>query len=75
MPGRMLFSYDGERHDGVYALQRYSRWVDAQLDGRFAADACLDDLVGVRELTPSSCQDHVQGPCPPSKAVGPGRGR
>ncbi|MFJ8476391.1 acyl-CoA reductase [Kitasatospora sp. NPDC094011] len=52
VPGGMLGSYDGEPHDGVYALQRYSRRVDVQLDGRFAGDACLDDLVGARELNP-----------------------
>ncbi|QMU77989.1 hypothetical protein GXW83_22120 [Streptacidiphilus sp. PB12-B1b] len=50
VPGEMLSSYDGEPHDGVYALQRYSRRVDVQLDARFAGDACLDDLVGAREL-------------------------
>ncbi|MEZ0023960.1 phenylacetate-coenzyme A ligase PaaK-like adenylate-forming protein [Kitasatospora sp. MAP12-15] len=50
VPGRMLDSYDGEPHDGVYALQRYSRRVDVQLDERFATDSCLDDLVGAREL-------------------------
>ncbi|MEZ0091857.1 acyl-CoA reductase [Streptacidiphilus sp. EB129] len=52
VPGEMLSSYDGEPHDGVYALQRYSRRVDVQLDARFAGDACLDDLVGARELLP-----------------------
>ncbi|GAA1877444.1 acyl-CoA reductase [Streptantibioticus ferralitis] len=51
-PGGMLGSYNGEPHDGVYALQRYSRRVDAQLDDRFTADACLDDLVAARELPP-----------------------
>lgn len=50
VPGRMLDSYDGEPHDGVYALQRYSRRVDVQVDERFATDSCLDDLVGAREL-------------------------
>ncbi|MEY9946777.1 acyl-CoA reductase [Kitasatospora sp. GAS1066B] len=52
VPGQMLSSYNGEPHDGVYALQRYSRRVDVQLDERFTTDACLDDLVGARELTP-----------------------
>ncbi|WP_037604106.1 acyl-CoA reductase [Streptacidiphilus rugosus] len=52
VPGRMLDSYDGEPHDGVYALQRYSRRVDVQLGAAFAGDACLDDLVAARELTP-----------------------
>ncbi|GAA1957745.1 acyl-CoA reductase [Kitasatospora viridis] len=51
VPGAMLDSYNGEPHDGVYALQRYSRRVDVQLDERFRSDACLDDLLGVRELT------------------------
>ncbi|KAA2250973.1 hypothetical protein F0L68_38430 [Solihabitans fulvus] len=52
VPGEMLTSYDGEPHDGVYALQRYSRRVDVQLDARFAADASLDDLIGTRQLAP-----------------------
>ncbi|MFJ3234028.1 acyl-CoA reductase [Streptomyces sp. NPDC086787] len=56
VPGRMLDSYDGEPHDGVYALQRYSRRVDVQLDERFSGDACLDDLVGARELAPPAVE-------------------
>ncbi|WP_405442700.1 AMP-binding protein [Streptomyces avidinii] len=44
--GAMLESYAGEPHDGVYALQRYSRRVAVQADPvRFATTACLDDLV------------------------------
>ncbi|GGR37817.1 acyl-CoA reductase [Streptomyces netropsis] len=42
--GRMLGGYSGEPHDGVYALQRYSRRVAVQADERFATTACLDDL-------------------------------
>ncbi|MFD9516218.1 acyl-CoA reductase [Streptomyces sp. NPDC059979] len=43
--GAMLESYAGEPHDGVYALQRYSRRVAVQADpARFATTACLDDL-------------------------------
>ncbi|MFI9235130.1 acyl-CoA reductase [Streptomyces sp. NPDC053079] len=42
--GRMLGGYSGEPHDGVYALQRYSRRVAVQTDERFATTACLDDL-------------------------------
>ncbi|MEY9997174.1 phenylacetate-coenzyme A ligase PaaK-like adenylate-forming protein [Streptomyces sp. V4I8] len=42
--GQMLGSYSGEPHDGVYALQRYSRRVAVQTDERFATTACLDDL-------------------------------
>ncbi|MFE3558900.1 acyl-CoA reductase [Streptomyces sp. NPDC059193] len=43
--GAMLDSYTGEPHDGVYALQRYSRRVSVQADpDRFATTACLDDL-------------------------------
>ncbi|GAA3119242.1 hypothetical protein GCM10020254_77860 [Streptomyces goshikiensis] len=40
----MTAGYAGEPHDGVYALQRYSRRVAVQADARFAATACLDDL-------------------------------
>lgn len=45
VPGAMLDSYAGEPHDGVYALPRYARRVDVQLDERFADHACLDDLI------------------------------
>ncbi|WP_269854670.1 acyl-CoA reductase [Streptomyces sp. RPT161] len=43
--GAMPDSYHGEPHDGVYALQRYSRRVSVQADDQFADVACLDDLV------------------------------
>ncbi len=43
--GEMLDGYSGEPHDGVYALQRYSRRVAVRADARFATTACLDDLV------------------------------
>ncbi|MEV0990390.1 aldehyde dehydrogenase family protein [Streptomyces sp. NPDC049949] len=42
--GAMTAGYAGEPHDGVYALQRYSRRVAVRADARFAATACLDDL-------------------------------
>ncbi|MER7757351.1 acyl-CoA reductase [Kitasatospora sp. NPDC097643] len=42
--GGMLDSYHGEPHDGVYALQRYSRRVSVRADEAFATTACLDDL-------------------------------
>ncbi|MFJ6782994.1 acyl-CoA reductase [Streptomyces yangpuensis] len=43
--GAMLESYAGEPHDGVYALQRYSRRVAVQADPAvFGTTACLDDL-------------------------------
>ncbi|MFE0581934.1 acyl-CoA reductase [Streptomyces sp. NPDC058874] len=43
--GAMLESYAGEPHDGVYALQRYSRRVAVRADPvLFATTACLDDL-------------------------------
>ncbi|MFJ7262164.1 acyl-CoA reductase [Streptomyces globosus] len=43
--GAMPHSYAGEPHDGVYALQRYSRRVAVQADPElFATTACLDDL-------------------------------
>ncbi|MFI9722085.1 acyl-CoA reductase [Streptomyces sp. NPDC052396] len=50
--GEMLGSYPGEPHDGVYALQRYSRRVAVRADGRFATTACLDDLVRTPEFPP-----------------------
>ncbi|MGW3150840.1 acyl-CoA reductase [Streptomyces sp. NPDC001177] len=44
--GSMLEGYDGEPHDGVYALQRYSRRVGLRATGTdFGTVACLDDLV------------------------------
>ncbi|UQA91885.1 acyl-CoA reductase [Streptomyces halobius] len=44
--GAMLDSYHGEPHDGVYALQRYSRRVSVQATGaEFSATPCLDDLI------------------------------
>lgn len=44
--GAMLDSYHGEPHDGVYALQRYSRRVSVQATGAaFASTPCLDDLI------------------------------
>ncbi|KJS62267.1 acyl-CoA reductase [Streptomyces rubellomurinus] len=42
--GGMLDGYHGEPHDGVYALQRYSRRVSVRTDRAFATTACLDDL-------------------------------
>ncbi|MEU0375430.1 acyl-CoA reductase [Streptomyces sp. NPDC006283] len=50
--GAMLASYPGEPHDGVYALQRYSRRVAVQTDARFATVACLDDLARPVVLPP-----------------------
>ncbi|GGX27853.1 acyl-CoA reductase [Streptomyces noursei] len=44
--GAMLDSYAGEPHDGVYALQRYSRRVSVQApEAAFATVPCLDDLI------------------------------
>ncbi|MFF4548504.1 acyl-CoA reductase [Streptomyces sp. NPDC001406] len=44
--GAMLEGYDGEPHDGVYALQRYSRRVSLRAPGTdFGTVACVDDLV------------------------------
>ncbi|MFZ3475717.1 acyl-CoA reductase [Streptomyces sp. 4.24] len=42
--GSMTDTYDGEPHDGLYPLQRYSRRVSVRLDERFAHDGRLDDL-------------------------------
>ncbi|WP_260610531.1 acyl-CoA reductase, partial [Streptomyces sp. WAC06614] len=64
--GAMLDSYAGEPHDGVYALQRYSRRVAVQADpGRFATTACLDDLARTVVLPPPAGpllgKEEVQG--------------
>ncbi|MDT0464417.1 acyl-CoA reductase [Streptomyces gibsoniae] len=53
--GSMLEGYEGEPHDGVYALQRYSRRVSVRAsDAAFRTVACLDDLVAAPVLPPSS---------------------
>ncbi|MGA5171240.1 MULTISPECIES: acyl-CoA reductase [Streptomyces] len=52
--GSMHASYSGEPHDGVYALQRYSRRVAVRADERFATTACLDDLARPVVLPPPS---------------------
>lgn len=44
--GEMLSGYQGEPHDGVYALQRYSRRVSA----RFESDSTLNTFARVEDL-------------------------
>ncbi|MGW4569322.1 acyl-CoA reductase, partial [Streptomyces sp. NPDC004561] len=52
--GSMLDGYEGEPHDGVYALQRYSRRVSVRAaDPEFRTVACLDDLVSPPVLPPA----------------------
>ncbi|MFI9248636.1 acyl-CoA reductase [Streptomyces sp. NPDC053069] len=52
--GSMLDGYEGEPHDGVYALQRYSRRVSVRAaDAAFGTVACLDDLVAAPVLPPA----------------------
>ncbi|MFE9452237.1 acyl-CoA reductase [Streptomyces sp. NPDC006739] len=52
--GSMLDGYDGEPHDGVYALQRYSRRVSVRAaDADFRTVPCLDDLVAPPVLPPA----------------------
>ncbi|GGW60252.1 hypothetical protein GCM10010503_41910 [Streptomyces lucensis JCM 4490] len=52
--GSMLDGYDGEAHDGVYALQRYSRRVGVRAPhADFHDVACLDDLVAPPALPPA----------------------
>lgn len=43
--GGMLGSYEGEPHDGIYALPRYARRLSAQLDDRFQAYTALDEFL------------------------------
>lgn len=52
--GAMTAGYAGEPHDGVYALQRYSRRVAVQADERFATTACLDDLARPAVFPPAT---------------------
>jgi phenylacetate-coenzyme A ligase PaaK-like adenylate-forming protein/acyl-CoA reductase-like NAD-dependent aldehyde dehydrogenase len=42
--GGMLDSYDGEPHDGVYALQRYSKRISAQLGSDVAGICSFAEL-------------------------------
>lgn len=42
--GAMLDSYDGEPHDGVYALQRYSKRISAQLGGNVSGICTFAEL-------------------------------
>lgn len=49
--GNMLDSYDGEPHDGVYALQRYAKRISAQL-GSDVAGICTFAELKASELTP-----------------------
>ncbi|MFD8749766.1 acyl-CoA reductase [Kitasatospora sp. NPDC059577] len=51
--GGMLDGYHGEPHDGVYALQRYSRRVSVRADAAFATTACLDDLAAPAVVPPA----------------------
>ncbi|WP_053663360.1 acyl-CoA reductase [Streptomyces sp. MMG1121] len=52
--GSMLEGYEGEPHDGVYALQRYSRRVSVRAtDTDFRTVPCLDDLVAPPALPPA----------------------
>jgi phenylacetate-coenzyme A ligase PaaK-like adenylate-forming protein len=52
--GSMLESYEGEPHDGVYALQRYSRRVSVRAaHADFRTVACLDDLTAPPVLPPA----------------------
>jgi phenylacetate-coenzyme A ligase PaaK-like adenylate-forming protein len=52
--GSMLDGYEGEPHDGVYALQRYSRRVSVRAtDADLRMVPCLDDLVAPPVLPPA----------------------
>ncbi|GHD95961.1 acyl-CoA reductase [Streptomyces naganishii] len=51
--GSMHEGYEGEPHDGVYALQRYSRRVSVRASAAaFRTVPCLDDLVAPPVLPP-----------------------
>lgn len=51
--GAMLDSYSGEPHDGVYALQRYSRRVSLQADKKIAAGvSSFAELIPSKKTAP-----------------------
>lgn len=43
-PGRMLDSYSGAPHDGVYALARYARRISIETDDRFRGYGLLSEF-------------------------------
>ena len=53
-PGGMLASYSGEPHDGVYALQRYSRRISAQPGADLAGISSLDELNSTSQQPPDA---------------------
>jgi phenylacetate-coenzyme A ligase PaaK-like adenylate-forming protein len=54
--GQMLNSYSGEPHDGVYALQRYSKRISAQLGSELAGICSFAEL-------------HAPGAVPPNGPI------
>lgn len=52
--GDMLESYNGEPHDGVYALQRYSRRISAQLGSDVSGICTFADLRPAVQVPPDA---------------------
>jgi phenylacetate-coenzyme A ligase PaaK-like adenylate-forming protein len=50
--GKMLDSYSGEPHDGVYALQRYSKRISAQLGSDLAGICSFAELEAPTAVPP-----------------------
>ncbi|MBY0518557.1 MAG: hypothetical protein K2P81_16725 [Bacteriovoracaceae bacterium] len=48
--GFMMSSYEGEPHDGVFALTRYTKRVSMQADVRFKTIGRLEELVSPHEV-------------------------
>ena len=51
--GAMLESYDGEPHDGVFALQRYSKRISAQLGSDLSAISTFAELKPCTQSPPA----------------------
>lgn len=69
--GRMLDSYPGEAHDGLYALQRYSRRLGLRLESWAERMSCLSEIDSAAQTGPepgtpimSKEQFQAQGPDP-----------
>ena len=50
--GAMLESYDGEPHDGVFALQRYSKRISAQLGSDLSTICTFAELKQSKKMPP-----------------------
>ncbi len=70
--GKMLESYSGEPHDGVYALQRYARRISLQLDQKAEGISTFSELTPVLRKPPQvrimSKQEFQSAPLDPERS-------